>query len=183
MFKKGFPHYKRIKIIVFDFDGVFTNNKVFVNKEGTEFVQCDRSDGLAFDFVRKFINKKLWDVKLLVLTREKNSVAKKKNKKLGLDCYFGVDDKKSYLLSKYSNYFDKKESVIKGLAYLGNDLNDLSSIEISEFSFSPSDSHKFVKKASDYVLNEKGGNGFVRAFFEKLLDFDNMNSMELNDLL
>jgi len=38
--------------IVFDFDGVFTDNKVWVDRDGRESVRCDRADGLALDFLR-----------------------------------------------------------------------------------------------------------------------------------
>ena len=41
----------RLDLLVFDFDGVFTDNKVWVDQDGKESVRCDRSDGLAFDLL------------------------------------------------------------------------------------------------------------------------------------
>ena len=46
-------YLEKIEMIVFDFDGVLTNNLVFVDQDGKESVSCNRSDGLAFDVLRK----------------------------------------------------------------------------------------------------------------------------------
>ena len=59
MLKSNFElKWKDFHTLIFDFDGVFTNNKVYVDEIGKEFVKCDRSDGLAFDILRKFQEKK-----------------------------------------------------------------------------------------------------------------------------
>ena len=42
-----------IDAIVFDFDGVLTDNFVYLNQEGMESVACSRADGLAFDVLHK----------------------------------------------------------------------------------------------------------------------------------
>jgi 3-deoxy-D-manno-octulosonate 8-phosphate phosphatase (KDO 8-P phosphatase) len=59
--KNKLPSVNEIHTIVFDFDGVFTNNKVWVDQDGRESVCCDRSDGLAFDILRIFQRKKFDD--------------------------------------------------------------------------------------------------------------------------
>ena len=46
------PEWRSIHTLVFDFDGIFTDNKVFVDQDGKESVRCDRADGLAFDILR-----------------------------------------------------------------------------------------------------------------------------------
>ena len=46
---------EEIHTIIFDFDGVFTDNKVYIDKSGNELVKCDRSDGFAFDLLRRFL--------------------------------------------------------------------------------------------------------------------------------
>ena len=54
MIKKDiFPKWEEIHTIIFDFDGVFTNNKVYINEVGEESIRCDRADGLAFDHLKK----------------------------------------------------------------------------------------------------------------------------------
>ena len=180
---KKYPRFDQIKTIIFDFDGIFTNNKVYLSEEGIESVRCDRSDGLAFDLARKFIKNKDWDVRFLVLTKEKNKVVQKRCQKLGIECESGIDNKKRFLLEKFSYDLNESSEFLNGLVYLGNDINDLESILISEYSFAPSDSHELVKKAVDFVLDLEGGNGFIRNFFEIILDFDNMSIEDLKSIL
>ena len=51
---KPFPAIESIHTVAFDFDGVFTDNKVWVDQFGHESVRCDRGDGLAFDLIRAY---------------------------------------------------------------------------------------------------------------------------------
>tara|TARA_B100000073_G_scaffold82687_1_gene63283 strand:+ start:34017 stop:34568 length:552 start_codon:yes stop_codon:yes gene_type:complete len=183
MIRKKYPKYENIRTIVFDFDGIFTDNKVYINEEGIESIRCDRSDGFAFDLAKKFIKNNNWNVKLIVLTKERNKVVHKRCEKLGLECHSGVDNKRKFLLNKFSSNFNENKEFISGLTYLGNDLNDLESILISEFSFAPIDAHKLIKTKVDFVLDAPGGNGFIRKFFEIILDFDNMDFNKLIDIL
>ena len=43
------PNINEIELLIFDFDGVFTDNKVLLNEQGLETVVCDRSDGLSIE--------------------------------------------------------------------------------------------------------------------------------------
>lgn len=54
--KKKFE-LRNFHIIVLDFDGVFTDNKVFVNSYAFEYVRCDRSDSIGLNILKKFISK------------------------------------------------------------------------------------------------------------------------------
>ena len=54
---KFYPNFKDIEIIVFDFDGIFTNNKVYINQNGEETIRCDKSDSLGFDLLKKNFKK------------------------------------------------------------------------------------------------------------------------------
>ena len=67
-----------IELIVFDFDGVFTDNKVFVDQQGNESVRCSRSDGLAFDLLRFYIKKFNINCSFFILSTEINAVVKKR---------------------------------------------------------------------------------------------------------
>ena len=83
--------YKNLHTIIFDFDGVFTNNKVLIDQEGRESVQCDRGDGLAIDLLRNFSKKNYWNIDFFILTTEKNKVVLSRAKKLKLQCYCGIN--------------------------------------------------------------------------------------------
>ena len=165
-------NWRDFHTIALDFDGIFTDNKVFVNEQGLETVKCDRGDGLGFDLLRKFVLHEKWDLEYFVISKERNPVVLKRCEKLKIICYHGVDNKKSFLENYLNERFGETILSRKGLIYLGNDLNDLSSILLSGLSVSPIDAHNIVKERVDIVLEEKGGHGFLRSFIEKFLNID-----------
>ena len=91
------PAMETIHTIAFDFDGVFTDNKVWVDQEGHESVRCDRGDGLALDMVRAFKRQGKLDAELFVLSKESNPVVLQRARKLKLDCQHCVGDKLTFM--------------------------------------------------------------------------------------
>ena len=100
--------------LIFDFDGVLTDNKVHLDQDGNEWVSCNRSDGLAFDVLRKFKKH------TYIISTEKNKVVAARAKKLKIPVLFGVQSK-SDALKKLSK---KKLFNLDRTLYVGNDLND-----------------------------------------------------------
>ena len=141
-----------LEMLVFDFDGVFTNNKFNFNKKCKESVRLSRADGLAIKILKE---KK---VPMLVLSSEKNDVVKLRCKKLGLNYKNGVDDKIKYL----KNFFSKNKINKKNALYIGNDINDLDCIKYVGFPIAVNDAVDLVKKHSKIILKSKGGDGAVR---------------------
>lgn len=151
-----------IEALVFDFDGVLTNNQVHVNEDGTEWVSCSRADGLGFDALRK-LNKPVY-----VLSTEKNPVVTARAKKLKIVAIQGVSDKAQAImeLANINNYD------LKNILYVGNDLNDYYPIKICGHSACPADSHRKIKELSNFVLNTRGGSGVVRELLEDVFRLD-----------
>ena len=178
MSDKQFPDWKDIHTIVFDFDGVFTDNKVWVDQIGVESVQCDRADGLGFDLLRAFIKANNWALNYFILSKEKNPVVSIRAQKLQINCVQSMSNKADYI----ANYLGENNLSAKGLVYLGNDLNDLAVMRISGFSVAPSDAHALILDQSDLVLPQKGGDGFVRAFIELLIGLEKMSAEEVAEL-
>lgn len=177
------PSFDQIHTIVFDFDGVFTDNKLWLDQYGNEYVQCNRGDGLAFDMLRAFIKLTKWPLEYFILSKEKNPVVLARADKLKIECHHGVDDKRlfveQYLLSRFPNIVDR----FAGLVYLGNDLNDLSVMRLAGMVVAPADAHPRIKDAAHIVLDQRGGEGFVRAFIEHLLDIEGMSDEQLDKLI
>ena len=169
--------------LIFDFDGVFTNNKVYLDENGKESIICDRADGLAFDMLRKFQKKYYWDIEYFILSKESNPVVRQRADKLKIQVFNGISHKeifiKNYLLKRFGNFDQSK----KGVLYLGNDLNDLSAVRLSGFSIAPSDAHKLIRENVDLILSRKGGEGFVRQVIEKIMNIDNMSIEEIQELV
>ena len=169
MTKKEIPNYQNIHTIVFDFDGIFTNNKVYVDQDGKETVRCDRSDGLGFELLKSFIKQKNWDLEYFILSKETNPVVISRAKKLRLLCKNSVNDKLDYLKIYLKKRFENDKEAYRGLLYLGNDLNDLPAMKFAGFSIAPSNSHPIVLNFADLIIDKEGGNGFIRAFIEELI--------------
>jgi len=158
---------KKIKLddldaLIFDFDGVLTDNKVHLDQNGNEWVSCNRSDGLAFIVLEK-IKKPTY-----IISTEKNKVVAARAKKLKTPVLFGIQNKFE-ALKKLSI---KKRFNLDKTLYVGNDLNDYEALKLCGYSACPSDSHKKIKKISTFKLDAKGGSGVVRELLEEILGLD-----------
>jgi len=151
-----------IDAFVFDFDGVLTNNFVYMDQNGIESVSCSRADGLAFDLLRR-INKPSF-----ILSTEKNRVVEARAKKLKIPVIQGVSDK----VEAIKKLVDQNHYNLKKILYVGNDLNDYAVMQLCGYSACPADSHPKIKSISDIVLNSTGGNGVVRELLEEVLNID-----------
>lgn len=148
-----------IAMIVFDFDGVFTDNKVHVDETGRETVVCDRRDGLGIGLLRER------GIPMLILSKEKNPVVAARGRKLGIEVAAGCDDKAAYLRDRLARDGIDAARVV----YVGNDINDLEAMATVGFSAAPADSHPAVLKRAGMVLRARGGAGAVRELCEIIL--------------
>ncbi len=155
MIKKKFS---KIKLIIYDFDGVMTDNTFILDKNGNESVKLNRSDGLAISELKK--NK----IKQIILSSEKNNIVKIRAKKLKIVCYNDIKNKEIFL-KKYSV---RKSLKFDEICYIGNDINDYDAMKYCKYKFCPSDAVTKIKKISDFILPSKGGDGVIRDFYEKL---------------
>ena len=151
-----------IKLIILDFDGVLTDNKVLLNEHGEEFVRCSRGDGIAFNALRKL------KIKTIILSTEKNKVVSSRANKLQVTSIQGVANKQEALTSLMKENQLSKDEV----AFVGNDINDINAMLLCNFTFCPSDSHELVKKVAKVVLTAKGGDAVMREILEKHFQVD-----------
>ena len=151
-----------IDALVFDFDGVLTDNKVIVQQDGTESVLCNRADGLAFDVLRKL------KIPTYILSTETNIVVTQRAKKLKIPVIQGASNKLE-TLSKLCN--DEHYDISK-ILFIGNDLNDYHAMNACGYSACPSDSHPKIKQISSYVLSSAGGGGVVRELLDEIFNLD-----------
>ena len=148
-----------IGALVFDFDGVFTDNRVFVNQDGVETVACDRSDGWGLTRLKRL------GVPTLVLSTEKNPVVRARTNKLGLTCLQGVDHKWSTLQAWLAEQGVDPMTV----TYVGNDVNDLECLQNVGCGVAPADAYPEAKSAARIILEAQGGRGAVRELVELVL--------------
>jgi YrbI family 3-deoxy-D-manno-octulosonate 8-phosphate phosphatase len=144
--------WKKVCAVVFDFDGVLTDNRVWVFEDGREAVCCNRADGLAFD---EFRARKLPAV---ILSTEKNPVVAARAKKLQVPAIQGSSDKAESLRQLCAAEKWDPARVL----YVGNDLNDLGAMTLSGFSVATADAHPHIRSVAKYVLQTAGGAGVAR---------------------
>ena len=151
-----------IDVFVFDFDGVLTNNLVYVNQDGIESVVCSRADGLAFDVLREL------EKPAYFLSTEKNQIVSARANKLNIPVLQGINNKVDAL----KEIANKEGFNLQNILYVGNDLNDYQAMKLCGFSVCPADSHPKIKEVSGIVLKTNGGSGVVRELLEDLLGLD-----------
>jgi len=149
---------ENIKIVFFDFDGVFTNNQVIISQTGEESVICNRSDGLGLSMLRNM------NIDMAIISTETNPVVKMRADKLKIDCYQACEDKLKIL----KDIINKKNIPIEQVAYVGNDINDITCLNSVGLPVAVADAYHQVKKTSKIILKKKGGYGAVREFCEIL---------------
>jgi YrbI family 3-deoxy-D-manno-octulosonate 8-phosphate phosphatase len=155
------PLPQDVELVVFDFDGVFTDNRVWVDEKGHEQVAVNRSDGLGIAMLRQEVN-----TDIFVLSTETNPVVSARCKKLKIPFVQGVNDKVAMLKQILAKKQVKQDKVI----YVGNDVNDLPCFQLVACAVVPADAHPDVMCHADLVLKNRGGHGAVREVCNLLID-------------
>jgi YrbI family 3-deoxy-D-manno-octulosonate 8-phosphate phosphatase len=145
------PLLERVRFAVFDFDGVFTDNRVWVNERGEELVAFTRSDGLGLRRLDEV------GVGCLIVSTEPNPIVGARAEKLRVDCVQGVDDKLAVLR-------ERVDVPLEDVAYVGNDINDADCLRAVGFPVVPADAWPEVRGLARWVLSRPGGAGCVREF-------------------
>lgn len=143
---------KDIQLIVYDFDGVMTDNRVIVFQDGTEAIIVNRADGLGVDRFRTM------KIPQLILSTEINLVVKARAMKLGLEAIASCENKEIAL----KKYCEQNNYELRKVVYVGNDLNDLEVMKIVGFPIAPADAHQKIKAIAKLITMTKGGEGVIR---------------------
>jgi N-acylneuraminate cytidylyltransferase len=143
---------QRIEALALDFDGVFTDNRVFVFEDGREAVLCSRSDGWGLAELRSL------GLPTVVLSTEKNPVVAARCQKLGLECIYGLEDKPAAL----RRWTQGKKINLANTIFVGNDVNDLGCLKSVGCPVVVADAHPLVRPLARLVLESRGGEAALR---------------------
>jgi YrbI family 3-deoxy-D-manno-octulosonate 8-phosphate phosphatase len=149
-----------VAAVVFDFDGVMTDNRVHTAQDGTETVTCDRSDGLGIASLRAS------GIPILVLSTEENPVVAARCRKMKIECIHGVEDKAERLKQWLIEHTLDTANVI----YLGNDRNDSKCLELVGCPVSVADAYPEAIQRSLIILDRPGGKGAVRELCDLIVN-------------
>jgi len=155
--RRGMP--EQIRLLVMDFDGVLTDDRVWVDEAGVESVAASRADGMGIARLRA------GGVEAVVLSSETNPVVSARCRKLGIEAIQGVEDKAVALEALLQRNAVARATVV----YLGNDVNDLTSFPVAGWAVAVADAAPAVRAAADHVLRAPGGRGAVRELCELIL--------------
>ena len=148
------PFLERVRLAVFDFDGVFTDNRVWVNERGEEALAFSRSDGLGLRRLDEV------GVRYLILSMESNPIVGARARKLQVESVQGIADKLAVLRERTDSIGVSLEET----AYVGNDVNDAECLRAVGLPVVPADAWPEVRPFARWVLSRSGGNGCVREF-------------------
>jgi YrbI family 3-deoxy-D-manno-octulosonate 8-phosphate phosphatase len=143
---------RAVRLLAFDFDGVFTDNTVYVFEDGREAVRCYRGDGLGLQRLRRL------GLPAVIISTETNPVVTARSRKLGLRCVQGVSDKRGVLEELVAELGLSLEQV----AYVGNDVNDLPCLTCVGLPIIVQDAQAELLPLAAYRTTRPGGQGAVR---------------------
>jgi len=156
------PMPATIQLIVSDFDGVITDNRVWTDENGKETVSASRSDSMHVRELRER------GISIMILSSEPNPVVAARAGKMGVESVQGIDIRgKGDALKKL---LAEKKVDAAHVIYIGNDLNDLPCFEIAGWAVAVADAYPEVLQAADLVLTKVGGHGAVRELCGMILE-------------
>lgn len=148
-----------VRLVVLDFDGVLTDNRVWTDSDGREMVAADRGDGWGLARLRER------GIEVVVLSTETNPVVAARCRKLDLPCVQGSTDKAQSLRTLLA-----ERKIDPGQAiYLGNDANDVPCFPMIGWALAVADAHPSARTQADRVLSRPGGHGAVRELCDLLI--------------
>jgi 3-deoxy-D-manno-octulosonate 8-phosphate phosphatase (KDO 8-P phosphatase) len=144
----------RVRFAVFDFDGVFTDNRVWTNERGEESIACWRGDALGLRRLDEV------GVEYLILSTEVNEAVGARARKIRATCVQAVEDKLPVLREEAA----RRGVALEETAYVGNDVNDAGCLGAVGVPVVPADAWPEVVPLARLVLARPGGRGCVREF-------------------
>ena len=156
------PRPERIDLLVCDFDGVITDNRVWVDQDGNESVAAFRSDSIRLPELKER------GIEVVILSSERNRVVEARARKMGVEAIHGIGvHEKGRVLREI---LEQKQVQAEHVVYVGNDRNDLPCFEVVGWSVAVADAYPEVIQAADLVLSKPGGHGALRELCDLLLE-------------
>lgn len=158
--KELISRIRKIKLLLLDIDGILTSGLVNILANGSEIYTFNVYDGYGI---------KLWQragFKTGFMTGRGAEAIRHRAKKLGVNFLFQNSGDKLEICEKLA----KRERIsLKEIAFVGDDLQDLSLLKKVGLAISVPNARKEVLSHAHYVSKLKGGEGAVREIIEFLL--------------
>ncbi len=149
-----------VNLVILDFDGVLTDNRVYVMEDGREAVACHRGDGWGIGILQQA------GIEVIILSTESNPVVSARAEKLGIECHQNCSDK----TAATATLIEEKGIDPTRVMYVGNDTNDAGAMALVGHPAAPADAHPSILKMAKTVTQVSGGYGVVRELADLLVD-------------
>lgn len=143
---------RRARVLGMDFDGVMTDNSVYLFEDGREAVRCSRADGFGLRRLERV------GVYCFLLSTEANPVVASRASKLKLDCLQNIPEK----VEAFERVLAERGASMEEAAFIGNDINDLGLLERVGLPVLVADAHEAMNGVAAFRTRRRGGDGAVR---------------------
>lgn len=151
---------EKIKLLALDVDGVLTDGGLYIGAEGEACKRFNVQDGLGISCAIRN------NLIVAIITGRQSEIVCRRAAEVGItEIYQGVKDKKGML----KELAVKHSLQLTEVAYMGDDLNDLSALSIAGFSCAPANAVQEVKERVHFIAAKNGGEGAVREVVETIL--------------
>jgi 3-deoxy-D-manno-octulosonate 8-phosphate phosphatase (KDO 8-P phosphatase) len=153
-------HAARIRLVLFDVDGVLTDGKILLHADGTESKQFDIRDGTGIVWAQRC------GLQVGLLSARTSAATAQRAVQLGITLvHQGVSSK----LDAYAAIVRDLRVEDSDVAYMGDDVLDLPVLGRVGLSAAPADAVDEVRSRVHWVSHAKGGDGAARDLIEMLL--------------
>lgn len=151
---------QNIKLLATDVDGVLTDAGMYYAESGDEWKKFNTRDGMGLKLLQAE------GIITAIITMEHTQIVARRGRKLKIpEVFQGIANKAEVLALLSEKYGISYEE----MAYIGDDVNDLSALRLVGFSATPADGIEEVQAIVHYVCQKKGGEGAVREICDKIL--------------
>jgi 3-deoxy-D-manno-octulosonate 8-phosphate phosphatase (KDO 8-P phosphatase) len=164
----------KIKLAVFDVDGVLTDGKLILGESGNEYKAFHVRDGLGMVMLKES------GCHIAVITARSSSIVAERMTSLGIEyVYQGEKDKGDRLMKLIDELGIQREQV----AYVGDDLIDLPAMTKVGLPVAVADARPEVKEHADLITEGRGGQGAVREVCELIMKAQGIFEEQLKSYL
>ncbi|HEB97390.1 MAG TPA: 3-deoxy-manno-octulosonate-8-phosphatase KdsC [Sedimenticola thiotaurini] len=150
----------RIRLVVFDVDGVLTDGSLYLGDDGQEYKAFNSKDGLGMKLLQST------GVEIGVITARTSQVVALRMESLGIrHLYQGRQDK----LPAFLELLDRLGLEPEQAAYVGDDLLDLPIMARVGLAVTVQDAHHEVVRRAHWQTRASGGRGAAREVCELLM--------------
>lgn len=151
---------QKIKLIIFDVDGVLTDGGLYFSDDGVEFKRFNSLDGHGVKMLKES------GVEPAVISARNSKSVDHRMKNLGIEHFYqGQSDK----VIAFNALLKKLNMNVDEVAYVGDDVIDLPVMVKVGFAVAVANAHDLVKQHADLTTEKNGGQGAVREVCDFIL--------------